>query len=63
MKWLTVNINPPKLDCHIVARTENWLSAGYSVDSFYFSSVSMEEESAADYLDNHGYIEWLELPQ
>ena len=63
MSWLTIKINPPKLDVKIVARTGDEFGYGYSAEIFEFDSSNFTEEEAEMYLQNRSYIEWLELPK
>ena len=37
MNWLTISINPPKLDVKIVAMTSDELGYGFSAKVFEFS--------------------------
>ncbi len=61
MSWLTININPPKLDCHIVARTADEFGYGYNVSAFEFDSSIFTEEEVAMHLESHNFVEWMEL--
>ncbi len=63
MSWLTININPPKLDVVIVARTSDEFGYGASHEVFTFDSEVINEEEAVMHLENHSYIEWMELPK
>ncbi len=63
MNWLTININPPKLDVAIVARTANEFGYGPKVEVFEFDSDIHSEDDAIAHLENHSFIEWLELPK
>ena len=63
MNWITTNINPPKLDVMIVARTADKFGHGASGELFTFDSKVFTEDEAAMHLQNRSYIEWVELPK
>ena len=63
MKWLTIDINPPKLDVSIVARGEDKFGLGSKKDVFEFDSTVFTEEEAAGHLLINGFVYWLELPE
>lgn len=63
MSWLTISINPPVLDKHIVARTSDKFGYGASYEAFIFDSTVVDEEWVTSHLQNHSFIEWLELPE
>lgn len=63
MAWLTININPPKLDVNIIARTSNEFGYGAALDLFIFDSEIYTEEEAATHLQNQSKIEWMEIPE
>ncbi len=60
--WLTININPPKLDVKFVARTEDKFGYGATIEIFQFDSEQYDEFEATDYLTDAEFIEWMELP-
>lgn len=60
-KWLTININLPKLDVEIVARTAKWCGFEPSHKIFHFDSKVISKQEAADDLDSASFIEWMEL--
>ena len=62
-EWLTVKINPPKLDVPIVARTSDKFGYGAHHEAFTFDSVLMDEDAAVAHLENFSFVEWLELPK
>lgn len=63
MNWLTININPPKLDVMIVARTADDFGYGATGKVFEFDSELFDAEEAVMHLENHSFVEWLELPK
>ena len=63
MKWLTININPPKLDVVIVARSTDEFGLGAHYDVFTFDSKVFTEDEAAMFLGNRSFIEWIEIPK
>jgi hypothetical protein len=63
MEWLTININPPKLDVKIVARSDDKYGYGCNADVYEFDSKIFTEEEAAMHLQNEDKIQWLELPK
>ena len=63
MKWLTININPPKLDVVIVARSADEFGYGAYHDVFTFDSKVFTEDEAAMFLGNRSFIEWIEIPK
>ena len=58
MEWLTINVNPPKLDCPIVARGEDNFGLGFKHATFEFDSSIFTEEEAANHLDSHEFTRW-----
>ena len=63
VEWLTVNINPPKLNVKIVARSDDKYGYGCNAEVFEFDSKEFNEDEAAQHLNNHSFIEWMELPE
>jgi len=63
IEWSTINIIPPKLDAHIVARSSDEFGWGCTIEIFELDSKKFTEEEAIMHLENHGFIEWLELPK
>lgn len=63
MSWLTININPPKLDVVIVARTADEFGYGARHEIFTFDSRTFTEDEAAMFLGNRSFIEWMEMPK
>lgn len=63
IEWLTININPPKLDVTIVARSANEFDCGATKEIFKFDSKIVTEEEAIMHLESRSFIEWLELPE
>lgn len=61
-KWLTISINPPKLDEKINVRTADKFGLGCGMEIVEFDSAQYDEQDAADYLAGTDFIEWLELP-
>lgn len=61
-KWLTISINPPKLDKAIAVRTADKFGYGCNMEIVEFDSKQYDEDQAADYLSTTDFIEWLELP-
>lgn len=62
-QWLTVRINPPKLDEVIVARSADEFGYGATKELFEFDSKVFTEEEAIMHLQNRSLIEWTELPK
>ena len=62
-KWLTISINPPKLDEYIVVRGVDTTGLGCSMQIVEFDSEMFDEDEAAEHLIHSEYIEWLELPE
>lgn len=60
--WLTIAINPPKLDVVIVARTADEFGWGARNEVYTFDSRVFDETEAVAHLETHSYIEWMELP-
>ena len=63
MKWLTIEVNPPKLDEKIVVRTEDFIGLGRTIELIEFSSECFDEQGAVDCLAGTDFIEWLGLPE
>lgn len=61
--WLTISINPPKLDEKIVVRGADTTGLGCSMEIVEFDSAMFDEDEAADHLIHSEFIEWLELPK
>jgi hypothetical protein len=60
--WLTISINPPKLDVVIVARTADEFGYGARNEVYTFDSKVFTGDEAASHLENLSYIQWMELP-
>lgn len=63
MKWLSININQPKLDCTIIVRTSDEFGLGSTKELFEFDSKLFTEEEAEAVLQNRSFIEWMEIPE
>lgn len=63
MKWLTININPPKLDVVIVARSTDEFGYGAHHEVFTFDSRTFTEDEVVMFLQNRSFIEWIEIPK
>ena len=63
MRWLTISINPPKLNALIAIRTANFLGYGRTYDITEFDSMVMNQDEVESYLDSMSFIEWMELPE
>ena len=63
MRWLTINITPPKLDEVIVARSDDEFGYGAVIDVYEYDSKIFTRDEAAMNLQNVGKIQWLELPK
>ena len=58
MKWLTISINPPKLNEPIVVRSKNFLGYGRSYEVLDVDTGLISQESLDSYLENSGFVEW-----
>jgi len=60
-EWLTISINPPKLDEKIAVRTDDKFGLGCGMEIVEFDSAQYDEQDAVDYLAGTDFIEWLEI--
>lgn len=58
MKFLTIGINPPALDCQIVAKSENRFGWGADYRLYNFDSGIYTEEEAALHMLAGGMVYW-----
>lgn len=62
-EWLTISINPPKLDEKIAVRTADKFGYGCNMEIVEFDSAQYDVQDAVDYLAGTDFIEWLEIAQ
>ena len=60
--WLTISINPPKLDVKIAVRTADKFGYGTHIEIKEFDSNVHDEGEMLNYFAGTDFIEWFELP-